>query len=145
MKHANFIILYAVLLHLFWGISMLADPSANMISGVAGVKSLIGAAAAPYVFIAAALLGLQATIGEPRIWKAYIGVPQQFLLVLSSVGAIGCMIKGAFADNVIRPHAFLIADQSPVLIVAALHIAALLSIVHHSRLPLPVIKKRPVL
>lgn len=51
--------------------------------------------------------------------------PQQFIVVISSIGAISAMLSGHFADGIIRPHEFIIADQAPAVLLGIMHAIAL--------------------
>lgn len=59
-------------------------------------------------------------------------IPQQFVMVVSSVGAIHAMINGRFHDGVVRSHAFLFADQSLVVWLTLFHTWAMILILIHS-------------
>ncbi len=46
--------------------------------------------------------------------------------MISAVGALGAMITGMFADGVVRPHEFIIADQVPAVLLALMTVLALM-------------------
>jgi hypothetical protein len=52
-------------------------------------------------------------------------LPQQAILIMSAWTALTAMWSGEFADGVSRPVAFIVADQAPAVIAAALHAVAL--------------------
>jgi hypothetical protein len=48
-------------------------------------------------------------------------LPQQSLLVISALGALSAIISGHFADGVVRPWGFIMADQFPIILSAILY------------------------
>ncbi len=57
-------------------------------------------------------------------------MPQQILLMMSAAGAVESMWLGQFADGVLRPHTFIIADQIYSILAAIGHTVA---IIMHAR------------
>lgn len=53
-------------------------------------------------------------------------LPQQFLLVLSSYGAISAVITSSFADGVVRPWQFIAVDQVYAVVIFCAYTIALL-------------------
>jgi len=53
-------------------------------------------------------------------------IPQQFVLMMSAFGAIAAIMHSTFADGVPRPRGFILADQSPAVLAAAFHTAAII-------------------
>jgi len=58
-------------------------------------------------------------------------MPQQLLLFISAGGAAEAIIKGQFADGVLRSHAFLLVDQCPMILIAFFHSWAMMLILRH--------------
>lgn len=57
-------------------------------------------------------------------WAALLFIPQQLILMASASGSIDAMWLGQFADGVLRPHAFIAADQIYAVIIATGHTIA---------------------
>ncbi len=68
-----------------------------------------------------------------RIYTLLSFIPQQFVMTMSSVGAVHSIWLGQFADGTIRSHAFLLADQSPTIFLTIFHTWAMVLIMIHSR------------
>lgn len=119
------IVLYAVLLHIIWAVSLIINPA---VSGVTGIHILLHYMGSPLltaiVLLAAAVFAvLGCVVWQP--YRAFFLLPQQLLLLLSASGALWAMITAQYADGVLRTHTFLIADQAPALLAAAFHTIAI--------------------
>lgn len=81
---------------------------------------ITSAQSASYFYLMIAFL---ASIGlvAPKPAGFFFLLPQQTVLLLSAIGALGAMISGTFADGIVRSSAFLVADQAPVVVAAVLH------------------------
>lgn len=62
-----------------------------------------------------------------RVTDLIFMLPQQFVLTLSAVGAVSSIVASQFADGVVRPRAFIAADQCPAIFLAIGHTVAILS------------------
>jgi hypothetical protein len=72
----------------------------------------------------AALLALTAvTIETP--WIVILLLPQQVILMMSAAGAVEAMWLAQFADGVLRPRAFIAADQMYSVLAAIGHTMAI--------------------
>jgi hypothetical protein len=113
-------IIYAVALHLVWGVLGLVDPAAYDSTAFSALFRLFGYATSPICFAvaASALVGI-GTHG--RLKGLAFMLPQQTILLISAFGAVHAMMLSQFADGVIRPRAFIIADQVPAVITAIGH------------------------
>jgi hypothetical protein len=126
------ILVYAVLLHFLWGILLiLGNDSILNITAIHSIIKYIPIHNPLFHGLLFFIVGGCAGIGLLRkklnpITALCLIIPQQILLIISAEGAIVAMIQSAFADGVIRPRAFLIADQCPVIIATLLHTFALL-------------------
>ena len=137
--HLNsWMIWYAIGLHLTWGVCVLVTPQTAGVTAIYHVSLVFmgntwATGAALLGVGALAVAGLAVKSKSATIWFL---LPQQFVLVLSAVGAIVASIGGHFADGVPRPHAFIFADQTPALLAAVLHTLAFLDI-YFSPPPMP--------
>lgn len=125
--NGKWILVYAAVLHLAWAAILLAFPPVRttaidwilkMFGGYSTVAGLALAASAGL-----ALSGLR--LRDHPAGSFFMVLPQQFLVIVSAVGAISAMLAGHFADGVVRPSEFIIADQAPAVLLAVLHAAAL--------------------
>lgn len=128
LNSASLIVVYACMVHYVFATALLMDSSAVGITAISSVVGLVGSdllAAGCFLCVGSlAILGLGASGRIGLILMA----PQQFILIVSAGGAINAMITGRFADGVVRPHWFLIADQSPAVAAAIAHTIALVRI-----------------
>ena len=126
---ASWIIWYAVALHVVWGLMLLSQPAAAWVTAVNGVTRIVPTSAAALLFI---VVGAVASAALLRVLPARFSLlavlPQQALLIMSASAAIQAMARSSFADGVVRPRAFLIADQLPAVLIAVLHTAAILDL-----------------
>lgn len=126
---SRWIIWYAIALHLIWALALLTDPQAGSATAVSGTVSFwIGSAVlAAFSYIVASALSVVSLVRDQHDMKNLLLVlPQQALLMMSATSAYQAMLAGHFADGVARPFWFLVADQSPAVIVATLHTCSIL-------------------
>ena len=128
------ILWYAVAVHTIWGLLMLLVPGAN-------VGHITAASATTYVLgdsvylhgglllaaSALACIGLRRAIRVRDLFGMLLFVPQQALMMMAGASATQCCLHSAYADGVLRPWAFIAADQSPTMILALWHTYALVA------------------
>jgi len=125
------IIIYAIVQHYLWAAMVLWDTSTTQITAIATLNNFaVIYYGAVNLFVVAALATISAFVQERRT-AIFLMLPQQFILPLSAFGALAAMWSGHFADGVIRPHAFLIADQAPAVLLAIFHTAAIIRLNGH--------------
>lgn len=117
----NLFFWYAISLHLIWGVSLLNDPSVTHVTALSELHWIsTDAGQLGIILIVFAGLAFLSIIQEGH-WSLisclFLRIPQQFVLVLSCISALEAIYFGHFADGVQRPVAFLIADQSPAILV----------------------------
>lgn len=128
LNNASLIVVYACMVHYVFAAALLMDSSTVGITAVSSVVNLIGSdIGAAGCFLGAASLSILG-LGASGRAGFFLMAPQQFILIISAGGAINAMVAGHFADGVVRPHWFLIADQSPAVAAAIAHTAALVRI-----------------
>lgn len=125
----KWIIWFAILTHLLWGILILIHgESVTWITAIHYTLKL--GFSVNWLGITYLLIGILSIIGLFRKHLDFYGIlfilPQQFLLMHSAFGAIQCMIISQFADGVIRPREFIMADQFPSIFLAVGHTCALI-------------------
>lgn len=130
----SIMVLFAITLHLWWAGLLFADKSALGATGVHAIAQYLGSSdLLPTIIGGAALMalwGLFATTSP--FWIVVWLLPQQVLLVASASGAIEAMWLAQFADGVLRPRAFIAADQMYSVLAAVGHTIAI--IVHTVRI-----------
>ena len=123
------VVLFAVLLHLVVGVLLVGDASAG---NATATHSLLDLYDSPKLvgmaLILAALLALVGILRPSSRLTLLLLLPQQFALIVSAGGAVNAMWLSQFADGVMRPRPFIIADQSPVALMAILHTLAIIDL-----------------
>lgn len=131
-KHGRmlYILWFAVATHFLWGtLILLYGESVTWITAIHHTLTIcphIPTLGVLYILIAtgATLSILGKLPGGPFIDLLGI-LPQQLVLVYSAIGALEAMVLSTFADGVIRPREFIVADQAPAIFLAAFHTAAI--------------------
>lgn len=124
-----FPVLAAAALHLIEGLAVVATPSANGSLGMAALLAVwpdprvLGAVLLGATFFA---LGGLAVRHLAPLTRLCLMAPQQALLVITAGGALRAVWVGAYADAVLRSHLFILVDQYPRIVFAALHVAAVM-------------------
>lgn len=126
----QWILWYAIILHLVWGVLMLGWPASINTTPTAGIVETFGSRwLTGAVLISAALLALH------ELWRANFTIfgllsllPQQALLILGAGGALDSILVSQYADGVLRPREFIFTDQFPALLAAFMHTVALVSL-----------------
>lgn len=118
--------MYACLVHFTFGAALLMDESA---AGITAINALVFLVHWPPLaaacFLTAGCLALVGLGASDIPGGIFLMIPQQFILIVSAGGAIEAMVTGRFADGTVRSHWFLIADQSPAVVVAGTHTIAI--------------------
>jgi hypothetical protein len=127
IKRYPLIVLFAAVLHYVWAASLIADTRAGDATSLSGLVHLFGSRPTILVLLVVATLALAYVFlfSQRGLTAAIFAVPQQAVLLVSAWTAVAAMASGHFADGVERPIPFIIADQSPAVIAAILHAAAI--------------------
>lgn len=126
-RPASLMILFAVALHLWWTLMIALDAAALHATGVASLYRYIH-----HRDVLAAVIGAAAVMALSGLfvrasWMVLLLVPQQVILMMSAAGAIDAMWLAQFADGVIRPRAFIAADQMYSVLAAIGHTMAIIA------------------
>lgn len=115
-----------IVVHLSWAISLLDgdDPLGATPLHTLGVLNRYALIVLLVVASAFALWSLAWPIRSR--WGIAALVPQQILLLVSGGGSLRAIVESSYADGVLRPTAFIFADQMPVVLLAVIHTCALL-------------------
>lgn len=129
-------ILAGIVLQYIWAIALAWDPTVFSVTAIHVLLPHIDQRIAsiselshPFLFrwILITVLVLSATLAfygfswRKKLHTLLSFLPQQFVMLLSSGAAIHAMVVGHFADGVERSGAFLMADQSPVILLVIFH------------------------
>jgi len=131
MRTHPWIIWYAVLLHTLWACLLLASQrpyGATALHVYSPLPRLLMAGA----LLTASVLAAWAITRDQPSWQTLAALlPQQAILTVSAYAAVAAVVTAHYADGVIRPRPFILADQAPVILVFALHTAAVVEM--HAR------------
>ena len=133
------IVWVAIATHLWWGSLLLLY--ADDVTGITAIKHTMDLGFSP-VGLGCVYIGVSVTAscGLLGVFDRYVPkdyhwfvtlievLPQQSLLVYSAIGAIQAIVASQFADGVIRPRAFIAADQFPAVALCVFHTCAILEI-----------------
>ena len=120
-------IIYAIGLHLCWGILGTIDETAYFSTAASAPFRLFGnlTGVVCIAVAAMALTGLIARFRSP-LTSLMCMLPQQSLLIISAIGAAHAIYLGQFADGVVRSRFFIAADQVPAILAAVGHTVSML-------------------
>jgi hypothetical protein len=122
---------YAILLHTLWACLLLASLKpygATALHVYSPVPRLLMAG----VLLTASVLAVWAITRRQPSWQTLAALlPQQAILTVSAYAAVAAVVVSHYADGVIRPRPFILADQAPAILAFALHTAAVVEM--HAR------------
>lgn len=120
-------VLYCVVLHIIWAALVISDPATTSATPVAVLSHIFISDAALFsILIVASCMSLIGLFSHLP-WTVVLMIPQQSLLLISAFGAIGAIVSGQFADGVVRPQAFIAADQAHIILAAICHALAIIA------------------
>lgn len=123
----SIMVLFAVALHLWWTLMILIDRSAVNATGIASLHRFIFPAGLLAAVLFAAAVMAFAALFIRRPWMVLLLLPQQVLLMMSAAGALEAIWLAQFADGVLRPRAFIAADQMYSVLAAIGHTMAIIA------------------
>ncbi len=128
MARTAWVVWYCVSLHVWWGAMLLVDARASGVTAINDMTRLTGSVRASAVVYLS--VGVLAAVGLLRARPGSIRgllelLPQQAVLLISAFGACEAVWKSTYADGVLRPRAFIAADQVPAVFIALAHTATL--------------------
>lgn len=125
------IIVFAALLHAVQGVFALFDPAALRATPLSGLAWLghVGAGALLLSATAAALWSVWT-----RAHDVWLVLPQQCVLVATAYTSGAAIWRQAYADGELRPLAFIAADQCGIVLLAIVHVVAIIDISRQTRL-----------
>lgn len=124
--YVSIMVLYAIILHLSWAFILLFDDAATNATALNALFRYIHPTILlSYVISTAAIAAFFGLFFESSPWIIILLLPQQILLMMSAAGATEAIWLAQFADGVIRPRAFIAADQLYSVLAAVGHTAAI--------------------
>lgn len=125
-RFISIMVLYAIALHLTWAGILIVDDVATQATALNAVYR--------YIDPVPLLIAVLVTAASLALFGLYLSspvallllLPQQLILMMSAAGAFEAMWNMQFADGVIRPVAFIAADQIYSILAAIGHTAALI-------------------
>lgn len=116
-------------LHLTWGCLIWASAAPYATAPIAGIHSILGDVGgrplAGAVLMAVALFALASMYLQKNLWTLLMLLPQEAFLVTSAASVVLAILQGHYADEVLRPRAFIAADQILYLLLAILYPCAI--------------------
>lgn len=127
MRPVPIVVFYCTLLHVIWAVLIIFDHSATGGTALSALRHLLGTDVVVMTALLVSSVCAMAGLFVNAPWNVSLLMPQQSLLFVSAAGAIGAIVLGQFADGVIRPRAFIAADQVHIILIAAAHGAAIIA------------------
>lgn len=124
-KLISWVILYATVLYLIWGIILLVDSSAFSTNPIGFFEYFFDKTTTSLAFLTAGLLATASFKVKDKFNNFLMLLPQQILLLLASMSGVVSTIRGQYIDGVIRPSAFIFADQLPIILLSLVYGAAI--------------------
>lgn len=111
-KYLNFGFMIAMvsMVHLMWGVIILTYGHIPQSTTLAPLSKLFVFPYGATTLIVSSLLAMYSLRVKNRFASLLI-IPQQFLLILSTVGVITAIVTSSFADGVVRDWQFIFVDQ----------------------------------
>ncbi len=129
MRRGSWMLVYGIGLYLITGTILLVSPEAMGITAMGEFNkfhidnSFIG-----LIFILCGILTCHGLLIKNPILAISLCFPQLTLLAINSIACISAIFRGSYADGVIRPTMFILADQVPYVLAAILHMVAIIDI-----------------
>ncbi len=125
-NYRGLMIWYASALHLLWASIIVCQQSALNTTALYGVHIVFGNAAAPVLFISAALPLVALYRIKNRVISVVLMLPQQSILCISAFIALRAAYLGQFPDGVVRSSWFIATDQAPAVLAALFYSIAII-------------------
>ena len=127
MMRRQWVIWYAVVLHVVWGAVLMFSAAPANTTPLAKLSKLLPPQLLGAVLLAVGLwAGLATWRGKHSPSEVAGLLVQQGLLVATGISSLWQVALGCYADGVPRPWAFIFADQLPSILAPVMHTFALL-------------------
>ncbi len=120
-------VLYCTVLHLTWAGLILSSHEATGATPVASLSLLFKSDIVLVVALSLAAVMSLAGLVSQLPWMVVLLMPQQSILLISAFGAMGAICGAQYADGVLRPQAFIAADQVGAVLAALAHAGAIIA------------------
>ena len=116
------ILWYVIAVHILRGVLLLNSPEPAHITTIHTIVSLDLASVhgIGVLYLTVASLAIQGLFIKGRAAVPFL-IPQGIVLLVAAYGALRAMILGTYADGVVRSPLFIMADQSPAVVIAVLY------------------------
>ena len=129
----SIMVVYCVALHASWALLIAISPAAVGATPVAAINYVFPTRnTLVLILVIVSLLGLCGLLVSIP-WSVLFLLPQQSMLLISAIGAIEAIASSQYADGVIRPMAFIAADQIHVVFASLGHAAAIIGTASNER------------
>jgi len=133
-RYFPFIILYVMMLHLAWAACIVFDAQALNATPLSPLGHAFGSLTTIVsVLICVSVLSI-AGLFPPTPSTVLMLMPQQGLLVISASSSVLAAMSESYADGVLRPVAFIAADQAAIILIAIVHMFAIARLAFHMNL-----------
>ena len=117
------IIIYAIIVHMVNALCLLINGTSQNITALVLFERM---GVPPTLTAIILLIGVISSLIGLKKYKFRYFLLQHFLLTITSVGALLCILNGSYADGVIRDFTFLFSDQFPAIAITLLYSGTLL-------------------
>lgn len=128
MKYHSLIILYAVCLHLTWGATISFSGEIYHTTAIDEAYKWIGTEplwCGTFFICVGILAGVPLVKKTNPVAAVLMSIPQQFILVLSSIGVIMAIINGHYADGTVATRLHILIDKCDIPLATAWHTVAI--------------------
>ncbi len=125
-------VLTASILHLVWALGLFLDPASRNATAIHALLLITSSTQlAGTILLLVALLAILGAFLD-KVWvglRVALILPQQCILIMSSIAASEAMMRQSFADGVLRPFWFITVDQAPIIVITAGYLVSLSRII----------------
>ncbi len=122
----RWIIWYGVIIQFIWGSLITLSPDPLKITALGTLYRFVPEGL-NYLLVISGILALWSLLSKNK-YAFFALIPQQILLLMAAGSALNSILLSSYADGVLHPRLFIAADQSPAILIAILHIFAILEL-----------------
>lgn len=118
------LVLFVSLMHILWGLLLLANQGALHIAATSVLLKIVGSGHSDiraFAYIIAGCLPAVLLRWPGSVAGLLSVLPQQCLILMSGISAVVAITSGHYADGVVRDAPFIAMDQGIYIILAVLH------------------------
>lgn len=125
MGYARWLFLGPALIHVWWGMCVIASPEPLLTTGIADVYLWCQAdqftTGALLLAVGVSSIGSLSIHDRSQRLAFAMLIPQQFVMLISATTALNCIHKSQFADGLPYDWLFIAADQCYVFVIGVCH------------------------